>query len=75
MKKILLGGILIVSGTISFGFLCSGAMASDIFINGSRELWKILNYYGVTTYAVASLMEICIGVVFSIIGLIAKDTK
>ena len=73
MKWIVMGGCFLIGGLIGLSILCAGAMASDIFINGSREIWAIFNYYNVTWIAITDLVILLVGVVMGVIEFIKNS--
>ena len=73
MKKILLGGIMILAGIISSAILLSGTMATGFTHNGEHSFVWSLSQYKLTTPLVIFIIITVVGFALSIWGLIEKE--
>lgn len=72
MKKLIFGISLMLIGFIGNTILCAGAMSSQFTVNGSNNIWKILELFGVMPYVIILLIIGIAGLAFAIAGLLDK---
>jgi hypothetical protein len=77
MKKIVLGGMMMIAGIISVTIIMTGTMATtiDFLHNGSRSFFWNLNQFQLTAPFVFFIIIAVIGLALSIWGLFEKQDK
>ena len=73
MKKIILGGIMILAGIISSAILLSGTMATGFTHNREYSFAWSLSQYKLTTSLIIFIIIAVVGLALSIWGLIEKE--
>jgi len=75
MKKVILGGLMMLAGIISTAILLSGTMATGFIHNGRHSFAWSLSQYQLTTPLYIFIVIAIVGFALSVWGLLEKKDK
>ena len=73
MKKLIFGGLMMLSGILGTAILLAGTMANAYSVNGEVSFSLSLSFYGLTPALVTFIIIGIAGLLLGIWGLIDKD--
>ena len=73
MKKVILGGLMMLSGILATAILIAAAMSQDWIINGERSLTWNLSQYGLMPVLYIFIVLGIVGLLIGCWGIFEKD--